>query len=152
MTKTEMQAEALANARNGQTMTNYPAIFAGFIEKGIPEYEIKPRENVFTFHAWKALGRRFWPIARATAADQRVRLLGWTCHRKLHRLPGAWKGSRQGGIAPTGRGRTRCRSDLDRGRTVQRCHAAGSPCGGRTKQPGASLAAAATLIAAIGPA
>src|ERR1700686_1529717 len=57
MTKTEMQAEALANARNGQTMTNYPAIFAGFIEKGIPEYEIKPRENVFTFHAWKALGR-----------------------------------------------------------------------------------------------
>jgi N-terminal domain of anti-restriction factor ArdC len=57
MTKTEMQAEALANARNGETMTNYPAIFAGFIEKGIPEYEIKPRENVFTFHAWKALGR-----------------------------------------------------------------------------------------------
>jgi len=22
-------------------MTNYPAIFAGFIEKGIPEYELK---------------------------------------------------------------------------------------------------------------
>src|SRR5258708_26948837 len=57
MTKSEMQAEALAKARDGQTMTNYPAIFAGFIEKGIPEYEIKPRENVFTFHAWKALGR-----------------------------------------------------------------------------------------------
>jgi antirestriction factor ArdC-like protein len=57
MTKNEMQAEALANARNGQTMTNYPAIFAGFIEKGIAEYEIKPRENVFTFNAWKALGR-----------------------------------------------------------------------------------------------
>jgi antirestriction protein ArdC len=38
-------------------MTNYPAIFAGFIEKGIPEYDIKPRENVFTFNAWKALGR-----------------------------------------------------------------------------------------------
>jgi N-terminal domain of anti-restriction factor ArdC len=57
MTKNEMQAEALANARNGQTMTNYPAIFAGFIEKGIAEADIKPRENVFTFHAWKALGR-----------------------------------------------------------------------------------------------
>jgi antirestriction protein ArdC len=25
--------------------------------KGIPETEIKPRENVFTFEAWKALGR-----------------------------------------------------------------------------------------------
>src|SRR5579864_8287525 len=57
MTKTEMAAEALDRARNGNTMTNYPAIFAGFIEKGIPEYDIKPRENVFTFHAWKALGR-----------------------------------------------------------------------------------------------
>src|SRR5579864_2572459 len=57
MTKTEMAAEALDRARNGNTMTNYPAIFAGFIEKGIPEYDIKPRENVFTFAAWKALGR-----------------------------------------------------------------------------------------------
>lgn len=25
--------------------------------KGIPESDIKPRENVFTFNAWKALGR-----------------------------------------------------------------------------------------------
>jgi hypothetical protein len=57
MTKTEMQAEALDRARNGETWTNYPAIFSGFIEKGVPETDIKPRENVFTFHAWKALGR-----------------------------------------------------------------------------------------------
>jgi len=28
----------------------------GFAAKGIPESEIKPRENVFTFNAWKALG------------------------------------------------------------------------------------------------
>jgi len=57
MTKTEIETEALERARNGQTWTNYPAIFAGFIEKGIAENDIKPRENVFTFHAWKALGR-----------------------------------------------------------------------------------------------
>jgi antirestriction protein ArdC len=57
MTTVEQQAEALDRARNGQTWTNYPAIFAGFIEKGIAESEIKPRENVFTFQAWKALGR-----------------------------------------------------------------------------------------------
>jgi hypothetical protein len=57
MTKPEIEAEALDRARNGQTWTNYPAIFAGFIEKGIAESEIKPRENVFTFNAWKALGR-----------------------------------------------------------------------------------------------
>lgn len=57
MTKAEMQAEALANARAGQSVMNYAAIFQGFMAKGIAEADIKPRENVFTFHAWKALGR-----------------------------------------------------------------------------------------------
>jgi antirestriction protein ArdC len=57
MTKTEMQAEALANARAGQSVLNYAAIFAGFMAKGVAEGDIKPRENVLTFHAWKALGR-----------------------------------------------------------------------------------------------
>jgi antirestriction protein ArdC len=57
MTKSEMQAEALENARAGQSVINYTAIFEGFMAKGIAEDDIKPRENVFTFHAWKALGR-----------------------------------------------------------------------------------------------
>jgi antirestriction protein ArdC len=51
------RAEALTRAVSGQTMSNYPAIYQGFIAKGIPESEIRPRENVFTFDAWKALGR-----------------------------------------------------------------------------------------------
>jgi hypothetical protein len=53
----QLRAEALDHARNGQSFTNYPAIFEGFLAKGIPEADIKPRENVFTFAAWKALGR-----------------------------------------------------------------------------------------------
>jgi DNA repair protein RadC len=57
MTMTVMQAEALDRARTSQALTNYPAIYAGFMAMGIPESDIKPRENVFTFHAWKALGR-----------------------------------------------------------------------------------------------
>jgi N-terminal domain of anti-restriction factor ArdC len=57
MTITELQNEALERARTSQALTNYPAIFEGFMAKGIAENEIKPRENVFTFHAWKALGR-----------------------------------------------------------------------------------------------
>jgi hypothetical protein len=57
MTTQELQQEAFDRATTGQALTNYPAIFAGFTAKGIPEGEIKPRENVFTFHAWKALGR-----------------------------------------------------------------------------------------------
>jgi N-terminal domain of anti-restriction factor ArdC len=54
---TDMQAEALDNARNGASVTNYPAIYQGMMAKGIAEADIKPRENVFTFQAWKALGR-----------------------------------------------------------------------------------------------
>jgi antirestriction protein ArdC len=36
---------------------NYSSIFDGFMAKGIALEDIKPRENVFTFNAWKALGR-----------------------------------------------------------------------------------------------
>ena len=53
----EARQEALSRAISGQSLTNFPAIFQGFAAKGIPESEIKPRENVFTFDAWKALGR-----------------------------------------------------------------------------------------------
>jgi hypothetical protein len=49
--------ESLKRAVSGQSFTNFPAIFSGFAAKGIPQSEIKPRENVFTFQAWKALGR-----------------------------------------------------------------------------------------------
>jgi len=52
-----MRQEALSRATSGMTLTNYPAIYAGFMAKGIPETEIQPRVNVFTFNAWKALGR-----------------------------------------------------------------------------------------------
>src|SRR3989442_16016871 len=54
----EMQTEALSRATSGQSLTNLPAIIHGFISKGIPADEIRPRENVFTYHAWRALGRQ----------------------------------------------------------------------------------------------
>ena len=57
MTKQEIQAEAIDRAQTGQSLMNYPAIYAGFMAKGITEADILPRENVFTFNAWKALGR-----------------------------------------------------------------------------------------------
>ncbi len=52
------QVEALSRAVNGLSLGNYPAIFAGFMAKGVPESEIRPRENVFTYQAWRALGRQ----------------------------------------------------------------------------------------------
>jgi antirestriction protein ArdC len=57
-TKEQIQQEALTRAATGQSFTNWPAIIQGFIAKGIPETEIRPRENVFTYHAWRALGRQ----------------------------------------------------------------------------------------------
>jgi len=57
MTKQAMRAEALDRAQNGQSWANYGAIYQGFMERGIPEEEILPRENVLTFQAWRAKGR-----------------------------------------------------------------------------------------------
>lgn len=56
--KQEIQAEALSRAVGGQSLANWPTILAGFTAKGIPESDIRPRENVFTYHAWRALGRQ----------------------------------------------------------------------------------------------
>ncbi len=58
MNTREIEAEALSRATLGESVMNYPAIFQGFLVMGIPESEIKPRENVFSFWAWKAVGRR----------------------------------------------------------------------------------------------
>ena len=56
--KNEHAQEALDRAQSGHSLVNYPAIIQGFIDKGIAADDIKPRENVFTFHAWRALGRQ----------------------------------------------------------------------------------------------
>jgi len=38
--------EALDRARTGQTLSNYPAIFAGFMAKGVAEADIKPSRGI----------------------------------------------------------------------------------------------------------
>ena len=59
MTKSEIQQEALSRARNPLgSASNWPAIYRGFQAKGIAQEDIKPRINVLTYHAWKALGRQ----------------------------------------------------------------------------------------------
>ena len=52
-----VQEESLRRAKNSNSMSNYEAIYAGFEAKGIAEDAIDPRENVFTYNAWRALGR-----------------------------------------------------------------------------------------------
>lgn len=58
MRKHAIEQEALTNAVTRQSVMNYPGIFEGFMARGIPEQEIRPRENVFTYNAWRALGRQ----------------------------------------------------------------------------------------------
>ena len=45
MTKHEVQQEAFNRAVSGITVSNYPAIYSGFVGIGIPESDIRPREN-----------------------------------------------------------------------------------------------------------
>jgi len=53
-----VQAEALTRAVTSNSLANYSAIYAGFAAKGIAESDILPRDNVFTYNAWLALGRQ----------------------------------------------------------------------------------------------
>jgi hypothetical protein len=71
MTAAAVASEALNRASAGQSVANYPTIIVGFADKGIPESEIRPRENVFTFHAWRALGRT------VRKGEHGVRVLTW---------------------------------------------------------------------------
>ncbi len=58
MTNPQIQQDSLIRAVSSQSTMNYPSIFMGFEARGIPADDIKPRENVFTYNAWKALGRQ----------------------------------------------------------------------------------------------
>ena len=49
--------EALARIQNNHSMANYGHVFEALTHRGIPIDEIEPKENVLTFHAWKAKGR-----------------------------------------------------------------------------------------------
>jgi hypothetical protein len=49
--------QALQRATTNQSFSNYPAIIEGFAARGIPPEQIRPRENVFTFNAWRQLSR-----------------------------------------------------------------------------------------------
>lgn len=63
--------DALDRARSSGSLSNLPAVYAGFLAKGIPEKDILPRVNVLTFWAWKALGRS------VRKGEHGVRVLTW---------------------------------------------------------------------------
>lgn len=52
------QKEALNRATTNASLANYPAIYEGFLARGLAFDDIRPRENIFTYAAWRELGRQ----------------------------------------------------------------------------------------------
>ena len=86
----EQQKQALTKAVTGQSLANYAAIYEGFEAMGIATDDIKPRENVFTFNAWKALGRsvrKGQHGVRVVSVVQREYTDEETCEKKVSSRP-----------------------------------------------------------------
>ncbi len=56
-TPTDTDAQALDRARHCRGRENIARVYSAFLDRGIPEEDILPGENILTFRAWKALGR-----------------------------------------------------------------------------------------------
>ena len=53
-----IRAESLSRAVGGLSLANYAANLEALAARGIPEDEIEPRVNVFTYRAWQAWRRQ----------------------------------------------------------------------------------------------
>ena len=58
MTKDELNREALGRARRCSSLANCLAVVSEFKNRGIPESEIDPGQNVLTYRAWLGAGRQ----------------------------------------------------------------------------------------------
>lgn len=64
--------EALERIQSNPSEANYAAVISGFAARGIPVQDIKPKENVLTFNAWIAKGRRI------NKGESSVKITTWT--------------------------------------------------------------------------
>lgn len=55
--KQEVAMQSLKRIQESTSEANVPFVIAAFANRGIAVEDIKPKENVLTFNAWKALGR-----------------------------------------------------------------------------------------------
>jgi antirestriction protein ArdC len=80
----DSEIEALNRAKASNSLMNYSAIINGFSNKGIAQTDILPRENVFTFNAWRALGRT------VKRGEHGVKVITWITYEKdgeTHKRP-----------------------------------------------------------------
>lgn len=82
----QFQQQALSRAQSNLSFANYPAIIEGFLAMGIPLEEIKPRENVLSYAAWRALNRT------VKKGEHGVKVTTWIdCERKEKQPDGSDK-------------------------------------------------------------
>lgn len=55
--RAQMEREALERARSNPSWANFGEVISQFAARGIPADQISPKDNVFTYPAWRALGR-----------------------------------------------------------------------------------------------
>ncbi len=67
----EREQNALARARGSLSLANFAPVIIEFTARGIDPAEIKPKENVFGYDAWRALGRQ------VRKGEHGVRLAVW---------------------------------------------------------------------------
>jgi hypothetical protein len=72
----QVQREALCSALAERSTTNYETIIEGFTARGLSPDDIVPRENVFTYNAWLALGRQ------VRKGEQGVKVVTWIESKK----------------------------------------------------------------------
>ena len=82
MKREDAAMNALQNAISHESTMNYESIFAGFMEKGINPEDILPRQNVFTFNAWRALGRT------VRRGEHGVKVATWVPYTKKNKETG----------------------------------------------------------------
>lgn len=56
--RAELEAAALQRATSNPSWANFGQVIEEFAARGIPAAAISPKENVFTYNAWRALGRQ----------------------------------------------------------------------------------------------
>lgn len=78
MKAAELAQESLVRARSGMSVANELAAIQEFAARGIPVEQIRPRDNVLTFWAWKALGRH------VRKGEHGVRLTVWIAGKCTH--------------------------------------------------------------------
>ena len=68
---TEIQQEALRRAQDNSSAHNEASVIEQFVDRGLDAQDVKPRENVLTYNAWRAKGRQ------VRRGEKGVRITTW---------------------------------------------------------------------------